>query len=176
VVFLDESGFMLQPLVRRTWAPRGSRPILDAWQRHDRLSVVGGLALAPRRQRAGFYFRVQRQNIVAPDVVNFVRQLRRQVRRPLTLVWDRWKVHRKADELLLAKYGDWLRIEYLPAYAPELNPVEGAWGHTKGNPLANYAPEDLADLDDAVNEALCDLHTTPRLLWSFFELAKLDNS
>lgn len=176
MVFLDESGFMLQPLVRRTWAPRGSRPVFDAWQRHDRLSAIAGLALAPQRQRVGFYFHVHKRNIIAPDVVGFVRQLRRQLRRPLTLVWDRWSVHRKAEQLLRAKFDDWLRIEYLPAYAPELNPVEGAWGHTKTNPLANYAPEDVEDLDDAVNEALCDLHTTPRLLWSFFKLAKLDSS
>jgi hypothetical protein len=29
LVFLDESGFMLTPTVRRTWAPRGSKPLLD---------------------------------------------------------------------------------------------------------------------------------------------------
>jgi len=98
---------------------------LGAWKRHDRLSVVDSLALAPRRKRAGFYFQVQRRNIVASDVVDYVHQLRRQLRRPLTVVWDRWRVHRKAEELLLARHSDWLRIEYLPAYAPELNPVEG---------------------------------------------------
>ena len=41
IVFLDESGFMLQPLRRRTWAPSGQTPLQDAWDRHDRLSVVG---------------------------------------------------------------------------------------------------------------------------------------
>ena len=41
VVFLDESGFMLQPLRRRTWAPRGQTPVQYAWDRHDRFSVLG---------------------------------------------------------------------------------------------------------------------------------------
>ena len=39
-MFLDESGFMLQPLRRRTWAPRGQTPIHYAWDRHDRWSVM----------------------------------------------------------------------------------------------------------------------------------------
>jgi len=33
IVFIDESGFMLQPVVRRTWAPRGETPILKSWDR-----------------------------------------------------------------------------------------------------------------------------------------------
>ncbi len=45
IVFLDETGFVLQPLNRRTWAPAGSRPQQYAWDRHDRLSVIGSLAL-----------------------------------------------------------------------------------------------------------------------------------
>ena len=40
IVFLDESGFMLQPTVRRTWAPQGQTPIHLSWDRHDRLSVI----------------------------------------------------------------------------------------------------------------------------------------
>jgi hypothetical protein len=27
IVLIDESGFMLQPVVRRTWAPKGETPI-----------------------------------------------------------------------------------------------------------------------------------------------------
>lgn len=176
MVFLDESGFMLQPLVRRTWAPRGSRPVLDVWQRHDRLSVTGALALSPDRRRKSLYFQVQSSNILTTDVVAFVRGLRRHLRRPITLVWDRWQVHRSAERWLAKNTANWLKIEYLPAYAPELNPVEGVWGHTKSNALGNYQALDVLDLDDAVNEALCDLHDTPRLLQSFFEIAQLDTS
>lgn len=175
-MFLDESGFMLQPLVRRTWAPRGSRPVLDVWQRHDRLSVIGALALAPQRRRKSLYFHVQSSNILTPDVLAFVHGLRRQLRRPLTLVWDRWQVHRSAERWLALHAADWLKIEYLPAYAPELNPVEGVWGHTKSHALGNYEAIDVFDLDDTVNQALWDLHDTPRLLQSFFEGARLDTS
>ena len=51
MLFLDETGLMLQPLVRRTWAPKGKRPVLYCWDRHDRLSVIAGLTLSARRRR-----------------------------------------------------------------------------------------------------------------------------
>jgi len=47
--------------------------------------------------------------------------------RKLILVWDRWNVHRLAARRL-SRYR-WLQIEWLPSYAPELNPVKSMWNH-----------------------------------------------
>ena len=66
---------MLQPLVRRTWAPQGDTPILRQWQRHDRLSAIGAITLAPRRRPIGLYWTLLDHNICAEDVVNFLRQV-----------------------------------------------------------------------------------------------------
>ena len=51
IVFIDETGFRLQPVNRRTWAPRGETPVQRAWDRYDRLSVIGAVALSPTRRR-----------------------------------------------------------------------------------------------------------------------------
>jgi len=72
-VFLDETGLMLQPLVRRTWAPSGRTPVMYSWDRHDRLSVIAGLSLAARRRRIGLYFAVHAHNITAEEVETFLR-------------------------------------------------------------------------------------------------------
>jgi len=45
---------------------------------------------------------------------------------------------------------DWFTFEWLPSYAPELNPVEQCWNHTKCHDLANFIPEDLQHLQKAV--------------------------
>ena len=37
----------------------------------------------------------------------------------------------------------WLVVERLPAYAPDLNPVELLWGNVKGVELANLCPETI---------------------------------
>jgi hypothetical protein len=46
-VFLDESGFMLTPTVRRTLAPRGQTPILKTWDRHVRISAISCITVSP---------------------------------------------------------------------------------------------------------------------------------
>lgn len=95
-MFLDESGFRLQPLNRRTWAPVGSRPQQIVSQRHDRLSVIGSLSVAPQQRRLRPHFVVQDRNVRTRDVMRYLRQLHRIHRRPLIVVMDRLNVHRSA--------------------------------------------------------------------------------
>lgn len=172
MVFLDESGFMLQPLRRRTWAPRGKTPSQDAWDRHDRLSVLGALSLAPWALRIGIYFRLYDHNVRAFEIVEFIQQLHRQLGRPLIVVLDRWSVHRSAARQL-AGY-DWLSVEWLPAYAPELNPVEALWNHTKYTDLANFIPDDTEHLRKSIHASLAEQNHDPYLKYSFFRSAQLD--
>ncbi|EMM71818.1 DDE family endonuclease domain protein [Leptospira weilii str. 2006001855] len=39
-----------------------------------------------------------------------------------------------------------LRVEFLPPYAPELNPQEYIWCRWKKNYMANFCPENLSQL------------------------------
>ena len=71
------------------------------------------------------------------------------IRRKVVLIWDRWSVHRVAIAILQKRYPDQLAVERIPAYAPELNPVEQVWNHTKYGHLANFIPDHLDDLTDA---------------------------
>jgi putative transposase len=173
LVFLDETGLMLQPLVRRTWAPRGQTPWLDCWDRHDRWSVIGALTVAPWARRLNFYFEFFDHNIQTEDVLAFLRRLHRQLRRPLIVVLDRWSVHRKAVGLLEQQRTDWLRPEWLPSYAPELNPTEHVWNHTKWGDLANFVAEDKQHLRRAVHLSFLDQHNDPNRLDACFRAAEL---
>jgi transposase len=171
-MILDETGLMLQPLVRRTWAPRGETPVMYSWDRHDRLSVIAGLSLAPRRRRIGLYFGMHDQNITADEVIAFLLSVRRQLRRDLIVVMDRWAVHRKAARDLADDRR--FEFEWLPPYAPDLNPVEHVWNHTKYGDLANYIPDDLLDLEVEAEGSLEDARCRPELLRSFFHGAELE--
>jgi len=163
---------MLQPLVRRTWAPAGQTPVMYSWDRHDRLSVIAGLSLSSRRRRVGLYFAVHEKNIKAEQVEAFVRQMQRSLGRKLIVVLDRWSVHRKAAKALFGDKRFW--IEYLPPYAPDLNPVEHVWNHTKYGDLANYIPDDLLDLELELDWSIDQTQRRPELLRSFFHAAKLE--
>jgi DDE superfamily endonuclease len=122
---------MVQPTVRRTWAPQGHTPIQHRWDRHDRLAVTGALTVSPVRQRVGLYFSLVASNITGDEVFAFVQHLRGHRKRPLLLIWDRFSGHKKAARLLRDLYGTRIHVEFLPASAPELNVVAQCWGHTQ---------------------------------------------
>jgi hypothetical protein len=90
-VFLDESGFMLTPTVRRTFAPRGETPILKSWDRHDRISAISAITVSPTRRRLGLVFRLlpDDTNVRGDDTVEFLRELRRRLPVPMTILWDK---------------------------------------------------------------------------------------
>lgn len=171
---MDESGFMLQPVVRRSWAPRGQTPIQYSWDRHDRLSVISAITLAPWRRRLGLYFQIHDHNVRFPEVMEFLRLLRRHLRRKFILVLDRYSAHHKAVRLLQAKHPEWFEVEWLPAYAPDLNPVEMVWNYTKYAELANFIPEDVDHLHQAITSSLESTQARPDLLRSFFRRPGLE--
>ena len=174
IVLIDESGFLLQPVVRRTWAPKGQTPIQYSWDRHDRLSVITAITVSPVRQRFGLYFHIHSHNISFEEVMAFLTRLHHGLRRRYILVLDRLNAHRKAVRLLQAAHPDWFEVAWLPAYAPELNPVEMVWNHTKYTELANFIPENVDDLHQAVTVSLDNTRTQSHLIRSFFRHAQLE--
>ena len=167
---------MLTPLVRRTFAPRGQTPIQKCWDRHDRLSAISAITISPRRNRLGLYFHLleENRNVRAEDIVEFLCLLRRQLRRPLDIVWDRINIHDNSRLVrdFLSLHPE-LRTHRLPAYAPELNPDEGVWNHTKFARLANYAAADVGELRDTVQDELTRLRRRKDLLGAFIRHSKL---
>jgi transposase len=99
VVFLDESGFQRTPSVRRTLAPRGQTPVLDCWDRRDRISAIRCLTLSPLLGRPGLYFELLPVNktVHGEEIVAFLSALRRELRGPFTVAWDRSKIHSRVE-------------------------------------------------------------------------------
>lgn len=164
---------MLQPTVRRTWALKGRTPILKSYDRHDRLSAISAITISPQRRRLGLYFDILDHNVKADDFEAFADHLLRRVRRPIILVIDRYSVHRSAVKRLQARHGKRLQVEWLPAYAPELNPDEQVWNHTKYADLANFVPDDALHLGRSVARSLRKTRGQQSLLRTFFKHAGL---
>ena len=156
---------MLTPTVVRTWAPRGQTPCLRHSQRHDRISVISGLSVSPARLRVGLYYQWHHHNVRDVEAVAYLRHMLRHLRGPVVLIWDRLGVHRSQLVQQLCRRVPRLRLEFLPAYAPELNPDEGVWRQTK-NRLANDCPTDRFDLALNVIGELEALRRSSSRLWS----------
>jgi len=124
------------------------------------------------RQRLGLSFQLLPTNttVKAPDVVDFLRHLKATLRSPLTVVWDRHGIHRKAGvvQAYLDKHPE-IVAEDFPGYAPELNPDEQVWNWTKNGPLANRPADDADWLFDQLADSLTELQQRPDLLAAFVD-------
>jgi hypothetical protein len=72
----------------------------------------------------------------------------------VVLLWDGLSSHwsyKMRDHL--DKQCASLQVERLPAYAPELNPVEYLWANLKGMELANFAGDTVAEVADQAQQA-----------------------
>lgn len=176
LVFLDESGFQLTPSVRRTWAPRGQTPVLDAWDRRDRISAISSISVSPVTRRLNLHFDLleDNTNVRAPDIVAYLRHLKAHLGGPLTILWDGSRVHDRAKlvQQYLAQHPE-IQTERLPAYAPELNPDELVWAWTKYTRLSNLAAEHTDWLRDYLITEFAYVKRHPELLASFIAATDL---
>ena len=173
VFFLDESGFMLQPVRRRTWAPIGETPLQYAWDRHERLSVVSIIGVSPLKHQLSLYFQITSENVDTDQTIWFLEKLHEHCGRRVIMVWDRWAVHHSAAAYFDKNHPYWFEFEWLPPYSPQLNPVEQCWNHTKYGDLANFIPDDINHLETEVHNSIDALHHNQTLLRSFFDFVKL---
>jgi transposase len=163
LIFIDESGFLLIPSVRKTWGPRGQTPIFHHRYRNDRISAISGIAVSPKRFHCTLYCQLYEDNIQGEEVAVFLRHLLRQIPGHLIVLLDNGTTHRSnAVEELLSRTSR-LHLEPFPPYAPELNPDEGVWNHLKKT-LANGRPDTQAELMDVLSDEIRKLATSQRLL------------
>jgi hypothetical protein len=170
LIFLDESGFSERPSVRRTWSPRGQTPILIAPFNWKRLSAIASLVTTPAARRVGLCLRLQPGTVKQPQVLAYLKALKRHVRgRKVILLWDRLPAHRgKQVQAWIAKQ-PWLTFEYLPPYAPELNPVEYFWSHLSRTDMAQFVGEDLGAVRRQARKGACRVRSRPDLGKAFLK-------
>ncbi len=135
IVFIDESGLSERPHRCRTLAPRGQTPVLQYHFNWKTLSAIAGVTWW------NFYFRLFPGAIRSPQIIQFLAHLLRHIPGKLLIVWDGLPGHRSSAvwQFVQQQRGR-LWLEYLPGYAPELNPVEYLWSHWKQHELPNFCP------------------------------------
>ena len=121
-----------------------------------------------------FYFRLYPGSVKSPQVVDFLKALVRQIDQPLLIVWDRLSAHRSrmVQDYIESLEGR-IHAEYLPPYAPELNPVEYIWGYWKQHEFPNVCPKDYWELDARARQALRRMRRKPRLIAACWKQSSL---
>jgi transposase len=143
IVFCDQSGFYLLPMVTRTYAPVGKTPILQERLTRDHLSAMSGITLEGK-----LYMVEQERAFKGGDVARFLKHLMGQIEGKLLVIWDGSPIHRSkaVKDFLADGAASRVQLEQLPGYAPDLNPDEGIWKHLKCAELKNLCCQNLSEL------------------------------
>jgi putative transposase len=175
LVLIDETGLFLNPTVRRSWAPIGRTPVIGGDGGHrTKVSVIGALTVSPAAHRLGFYFATAVDGYFSAEkVVAFLRDLLRHLPGKVVVIWDGGGNHKGPVIRAFLARNRRLWLVRLPAYAPDLNPVEAVWSWLKWGRLANFVPDDLDELDDWAVEYLVQLKFDPGLLRALWERSDL---
>jgi transposase len=164
IVFIDESGVYLLPMVVRTYAPCGQTPILKEFLSYKHLSLIG--AVTPQGK---LFLTVYAHSITSREVVLFLGQLLRMIAGLLLVIWDGIPSHR--SRIVKAYLADGaakrIHLEQLPGYAPDLNPTEWVWSYLKLADLANIACDHLQDLEVLIKNSKRRMQRRQQLIQSF---------
>jgi transposase len=168
IVFIDESGLSERPHRCRTWAPKGQTPVLQYHFNWKTLSAMAGVSFW------NFYFRLFPGSIKSPQVVLFLKHLMIHIDGKLLIIWDGLPAHRSrlVKDFVASTKGK-LMVERLPAYAPELNPVEYLWGHWKHHELPNLCAKNLGELSSYARKAIKRMRRRPSLIKAFWKQSSL---
>jgi len=144
--FEDESRFGQQGTITNVWARRGSRPTAVRQTEYEYLWVLG--AVCPETGKA--------EGLLSPrlntEVVNvFLEQFsaRLEADEHAVLIWDGAGFH-TSKSLRIPQN---ITLLQLPAYSPELNPIENLWHYLKSHFWSNRAYASYEELETAAIDA-----------------------
>jgi putative transposase len=139
----------------------------------ERVSVAGLVCVKPGHQ--GHLFTAvrvhrrrkgERRSLAEADYAALFTAAHHQLQAPLIVIWDRLNTHHTPRMRVLITRRPWLKVAYLPGYAPELNAAEGAWAVLK-NGLGNLAVFTIDDLDAIIKSRLRSIQHRPALIQGF---------
>lgn len=135
------------------------------WQQ---LSLIAGVTFWR------FYFRFFHGAIRAPQIVQYLQALAQQIKGKLMVIWDGLPAHRsRLVRAFVESLGDRIVLERLPAYAPELNPVEYLFGYAQQRELANLCLNTIAEVRRYATRRLRSIQHRPQLIAAFWQQAEL---
>ncbi len=137
------------------------------------MSALGALAYRTDGSDARVFLLFHRGAVRSPQVLKFLKHLRRHIRGEIVVVWDRLNAHRSVLVRDWVETQPRIQIAFLPAYAPELNPVEGLWAWGKGKLLANVCEDTLEPMVRRVRQGVDGLRRRAGVLLGFLGKAGL---
>lgn len=164
IYFEDEAGVRSDFHSGTTWAERGQTPIVSSTGARFGANMIS--AVSPRGLMR---FMVTKGSVTAAVFMEFLQRLLINAPGPVFVIVDGHPTHKakSVKKFVEAQRGN-LKLFYLPAYSPELNPDELVWNDLKNNCVGRKILTSREELQDHVRRHLLRLQKMPKLIRSFF--------
>ena len=135
------------------------------------MSICAAIGYRWDGKRSRLFFQTRRGSYNSESLIAFLKDLKKHLRgQKATLIWDGLPSHKsRVMKEYLYSQRHWLRVERLPGYAPDLNPIEMLWGNVKGQELANRCSEDLDETLTAVESGMARVRKSRTLPFAFLK-------
>jgi transposase len=116
----DETGIQNEANHTRGYSPQGTKPVLRILSKKERINMISAV-----NNEGKIRFMIYRESMNSLRLIDFMNRLIKDSGRKVYLILDNLKVHHGRDVAQwLEKKKDNIKVLYLPAYSPELNPDE----------------------------------------------------
>ena len=161
----DESGMRSDHAAGRSYGRRGQTPVIYASGQRFGCNMISAIS-----NRGRLLFRVFQDEFRAPVFIDFLKRLLRQIPQKVFLIVDGHPVHRsRSVKAWLARNEGRLRVFFLPAYSPHLNPDELLNQDVKSNAVGRRPPSDREELMYNVRGFLRGRQQQPQRVQSYFQ-------
>lgn len=164
LLFEDESEALTHPYLAHVWAERGADLRVEAPGQSKKRAMLG-----VRDAVSGELTVVTSATKRSTDFIHLLEEVDRKYAPSVTgidllvvIVLDNGPIHTSKASIHALADRPWLRVEWLPKYAPELNDIERDWCHLKRHYLANQVVRDVDDLDRRIHAAVVDVNERRR--------------
>lgn len=164
VYWLDESGLRSDDVRGRSYAPCGQTPEVRPCQKRASVGVISAVT-----NEGDLRWMVLNSALTAVLLITFLQRLIRDAGCKVFVIMDRLPVHRaRAVKEWLAQHRSQIKVHYLPAYSPELNPDEGINGDIKQAVTARPPARSRAELKRNLICHMRRLSRSPKRVQSLF--------
>ena len=147
IVAIDEAGFHLTTTYKKIWFPRGETPRGAFFWSNKKLITFGALT-STHKFYYDFYIT---QNSLT--FMHFLKELFKRLdkKKKYVLIFDNAGFHKtQCVKNLITEYAPHIRVEHIPPYSPELNPIETCWKVTKNAVTKSQYFPTLDEMQDAL--------------------------
>ncbi|MFH0837163.1 MAG: IS630 family transposase [Candidatus Aenigmatarchaeota archaeon] len=154
LMFLDEVSVKQHPNVQRRWGLKGTREIVETFGNHAKVNVFGATSHV-----LGKSFHMKSRKLNSDIFIKFIEHLMMlNPTKHLILVADNAPWHKSKKVInFIESVSEKLEILWLPAYSPDLNPIEHLWRFMK-EVVSNFFFPKISELINAISDFFNSLY------------------